>query len=86
AQLGIEPLWLGSVAQLNCVSVAAGIETVRALMRRYPQLDAALVVSSDRVYGEDYRMRQMTGVQCDGAAAMLIARNSTKNRLGGIAI
>lgn len=86
AQLGIEPLWLGSVAQLNCVSVAAGIETVRALMRRHPQMDAALVVSSDRVYGEDYRMRQMTGVQCDGAAAMLIARNSTKNRLGGIAI
>ncbi|MFX5730446.1 hypothetical protein ABTE38_19525, partial [Acinetobacter baumannii] len=43
AQFGIEPLWLGSVAQLNCVSVAAGIETVRALMRRHPQLDAALV-------------------------------------------
>ena len=78
-------MWLGSVAQLNCVSVAAGIETVRALMRRYPQLDAALVVVRPRVR-RDYRMRQMTGVQCDGAAAMLIARNSTKNRLGGIAI
>ncbi|MFP3561837.1 3-oxoacyl-ACP synthase, partial [Paraburkholderia sp. SIMBA_049] len=61
ARFGIEPLWLGSVAQLNCVSVAAGIETIRALMRRHPQLDAALLVSSDRVYGEDFRMRQMTG-------------------------
>ena len=84
AQLGIEPLWLGSVAQLNCVSVAAGIETVRALMRRYPQLDAALVVVRPRVRrglpdaADDGR--------ADGAAAMLIARNSTKNWLGGIAI
>ncbi|AOK32248.1 3-oxoacyl-ACP synthase [Burkholderia singularis] len=86
AHCGIEPLWLGSIAQLNCVSVAAGIETVRALMRRHAQLDAALIVSSDRVYGEDFRMRQMTGVQCDGAAAMLLVRNSTATRLGAIAI
>ncbi|WP_323122563.1 beta-ketoacyl-[acyl-carrier-protein] synthase family protein [Burkholderia alba] len=86
ASFGIEPVWLGSIAQLNCVSVAAGIEAVHALMRRFPQLDAALVVSSDRVYGEDFRMRQGTGVQCDGAAAMLLTRNSTKNRLGRIAI
>jgi 3-oxoacyl-[acyl-carrier-protein] synthase III len=86
ASCGIDPLWLGSIAQLNCVSVAAGIETVHALMRRFPQMDAAVIVSSDRVYGEDYRMRQVTGVQCDGAAAMLLTRNSTKNRLGKVAI
>jgi len=86
ASFGMEPLWLGSITQLNCVSVAAGIEAIQGLMRRYPQLDAALIVSSDRVYGEDYRMRQMTGVQCDGAACMLITRNSTRNRVGRIAI
>lgn len=86
AHFGIEPLWLGSVAQLNCVSVAAGLETIDALMRRFPQLDAAVIVSSDRVYGEDFRMRQMSGVQCDGAAAMLVTRNCAQNRLGRVAI
>ncbi|WP_186161756.1 3-oxoacyl-ACP synthase [Burkholderia gladioli] len=83
---GIAPLWLGSVAQLACVSVAAGVEVVRALMRKHATLDAAVIVSSDRVYGEDYRMRQVSGVQCDGAAAMLLTRNCRRNRLGGIAM
>jgi 3-oxoacyl-[acyl-carrier-protein] synthase III len=31
-------------------------------------------------------MRQMSGVQCDGAAAMLVTRNCAKNRLGRVAI
>lgn len=86
AHCGIVPLWMGSIASLDSVSIATGIEAVRALMRRHAQLDAALVVSSDRAYGEDTRMRQDRGVQCDGAAAMLLVRNSTRNRLGGIAL
>ncbi|WP_186084877.1 3-oxoacyl-ACP synthase [Burkholderia gladioli] len=86
AHCGIAPLWMGSIAPLASASIATGIEAVRALMRRHAQLDAALVVSSDRAYGEDTRMRQDRGVQCDGAAAMLLVRNSTRNRLGGIAL
>lgn len=86
AHCGIVPLWMGSIAPLASASIATGIEAVRALMRRHAQLDAALVVSSDRAYGEHTRMRQDRGVQCDGAAAMLLVRNSTRNRLGGIAL
>jgi 3-oxoacyl-[acyl-carrier-protein] synthase III len=83
---GIRPLWSASVAQLNCVSIAAGLRAVDALFASYTQANAALIVSVDRVYGEDYRLRQVSGIQCDGAACLLITRNSARNRVGHIAI
>ncbi|HET9626300.1 MAG TPA: hypothetical protein VFP84_33290 [Kofleriaceae bacterium] len=83
---GIRPLWAGSIAHLKCVSTTAGLAMLRGLMTSYPQLQAGLIVSVDRVYGEKYRLRQMGGIQCDGAACMLVTRNSTRNRIGGIAV
>jgi 3-oxoacyl-[acyl-carrier-protein] synthase III len=83
---GIRPLWAGSIAHLKCVSTTAGLAMLRALMTTYPQLNAGLIVSVDRVYGEKYRLRQMGGIQCDGAACLLVTRNSTRNRIGGIAV
>ncbi|PMS38409.1 3-oxoacyl-[acyl-carrier-protein] synthase III [Trinickia symbiotica] len=82
----MRPLWSASVAQLNCVSIAAGIRAVDALFSAYAQANAALIVSVDRVYGEDYRLRQMSGIQCDGAACLLITRDSARNRIGEVAI
>jgi hypothetical protein len=83
---GIRPRWVGSIAQLKCVSLAAGFETLRALMAASPQLNAGLIVSVDRVYGERYRLRQLGGIQSDGAACLLVTRNSTRSRIGGVAI
>ena len=83
---GIRPMWAASISQLKCVSTTAGLEAMNALMTAYPQLNAGLIVSVDRVYGENYRLRQMSGIQCDGAACLLVTRNSTKNRIGGVAI
>ncbi|WP_394843524.1 hypothetical protein LZC95_41560 [Pendulispora brunnea] len=83
---GIRPMWAASISQLKCVSTTAGLEALDALMAAYPQLNAGLIVSVDRVYGEKYRLRQMGGIQCDGAACLLVTRNSTRNRIGGVAI
>ncbi len=82
---GIRPLWAGSVAQLHCASIAAGFKMLQGLMSVYPQLDAGLIVSSDRVYADHYRLRP-AGILCDGAACLLATRNSTRNRIGSIAI
>jgi 3-oxoacyl-[acyl-carrier-protein] synthase III len=86
AKFAIRPLWAGSVAQLNCVSIAAGLQMMRALMKTYPQLNAGLLVSADRVYGENYRLRQTSGIQSDGAACLLVTRNSRRNKIKHIAI
>jgi len=83
---GLRPRWAGSVAQLNCVSIAAGLRTAQALMRAHAQAGAALVLSVDRVYGEAYRLRQESGIQSDGAACLLVTRGTPGNRLGAIAI
>lgn len=52
----------------------------------YLQFDVVFVVLFDCVYGEDYWMWQMMGVQCDGVVVMLIVCNSMKNWFGGIVI
>jgi len=83
---GIRPLWAGAMTHLKCVSTTAGLHVLRGLMDSFPQLDAGLIVSVDRVYGEKYRLRQMGGIQSDGAACMLVTRNSTRNRIGGVAV
>lgn len=85
-KFGIRPLWAGSIAQLNCVSIAAGLQMMEALMQTYPQLNAGLIVSADRVYGENYRLRQTSGIQSDGAACLLVTRNSRRNKISHIAI
>jgi 3-oxoacyl-[acyl-carrier-protein] synthase III len=83
---GIEPQWSGSIAQLNCASIAAAIRVIDALFTSYPQAQTAIVVSADRVYDEKTRMRQLSGIQCDGAAALLVTRNSRRNRIGTVAL
>ncbi|TOY82681.1 3-oxoacyl-ACP synthase [Burkholderia pseudomallei] len=83
---GIRPLWSGSIAQLNCASIAAAIRMIDALFYAYPQAQSALVVSADRAYDEATRLRQFSGIQGDGAGCLLVTRNSRRNRVGGVAL
>ncbi|POZ62803.1 3-oxoacyl-ACP synthase [Chromobacterium alticapitis] len=86
SRFGLRPVWAGSINQLNCSSNAAAIQLVQALMASHPQLRRAVIVSVDRVYGERFRLRQMSGVQSDGAACLLVARESRRNRIGALAL
>lgn len=86
SRFGIRPLWAGSVNQLNCSSNAAAIHLAGALMASHAELRHAVVVSVDRVYGERFRLRQMSGIQSDGAACLLISRNCRRNRIGALSL
>ena len=86
ASFGMRPRWCGSIAQLGCVSIAAGLRAVAALLRVHPGAETALVVSADRLCDERSRLRGAAGVQSDGSACLLVRRDSPANRVGAIAI
>ena len=81
---GIKPLWIGSLAQLNCSSISGAILMAQALMNLHTEMQSVLIVSSDRVYGERFRLRQLSGIQSDGAACLLVTRNTCRNRIGAL--
>lgn len=86
SHFGLRPLWAGSVNQLNCSSNAAAIQLAGALMASHSELRHAIIVSVDRVYGERFRLRQMSGIQSDGAACLLVSRDCGRNRIGALAL
>ncbi|WP_199154028.1 hypothetical protein [Chromobacterium sp. ASV23] len=86
SRFGIRPFWAGSVNQLNCSSNAAAIGLAETLMASHAGLHHVLIVSADRVYGERFRLRQMSGIQSDGAACLLVSRNCSRNRIGALAL
>lgn len=81
---GIKPFWVGSLAQLNCSSIGGAIRMAEALMNVHAEMQSVLIVSSDRVYGERFRLRQLSGIQSDGAACLLVTRNTRRNRIGAL--
>jgi 3-oxoacyl-[acyl-carrier-protein] synthase III len=83
---GIHATWAASIGQLGCVGIAGGVRAADALFEAYEQADTALVVSVDRVYGEQFRLRERSGLQSDGAACVLVTRECTRNRVGHVAI
>lgn len=85
-RFGMSPAWCGSISQLSCVSLAAGLRTVDALLRSDARSGTALIVSADRLYDERSRLRQSSGIQSDGAGCLLVRRNSRANRVGAVAI
>lgn len=65
-----------SVGHLACASVGNALQWAATLLRRDPQARYALVVTSDRVFGQaNHRIRQTAGIQSDGGSALLIGRD-----------
>ncbi|MDP9045898.1 MAG: 3-oxoacyl-ACP synthase [Pseudomonadota bacterium] len=85
-RFGMAPAWCASIAQLNCVSVAAVLRVVDALFVTHREAELALVVSVDRLQGEGSRLRHRSGIQSDGAACLLVRRNHPWNRIGRVVI
>lgn len=64
-----------SVGHLACASVGNALQWAATLLRRDPSARYALVVTSDRVFGQaNHRIRQTAGIQSDGGSALLIGR------------
>ncbi|TPG65672.1 3-oxoacyl-ACP synthase [Pseudomonas arsenicoxydans] len=82
---GIKPIWAGSIAQLNCSSISVAIQMAKALMNVHTQLHSVLIVTSDRVFIERYRVLQAS-ILSDGAACLLVTRNSRRNRVGATVV
>ncbi|MDO5691105.1 MAG: hypothetical protein Q4G70_01300 [Pseudomonadota bacterium] len=66
-----------SVTHLACAAVGNAIQWAADLLRQDARARYALVVTSDRVFGQaGYRIYQNSGMQSDGGSAILIGRES----------
>lgn len=80
---GLRPALAFSVGQLACASVIAAVDMAAQLLSQDPAAAYALVVTSDRVFGNaNYRIQGSTSVQSDGASALLLGREALRCRLG----
>lgn len=85
ASYGMNPAWRFSVEQIACAGVVQAIRWASRLLAADPALRYALVVTSDRVFGNaKHRVRQDAGVQSDGGSAILIGRSDLLCRIGSI--
>lgn len=75
AHFGIEPKLSFGIEQLACAGVVRALDWARRLLVSNQEARYALVITSDRVFGDHkYRLRQDGGVQCDAGTAMLVAK------------
>ncbi|SMF37455.1 hypothetical protein [Pseudobacteriovorax antillogorgiicola] len=78
-RFGFDPLLDLSLSQLACASVMKAIEISLSMLTSNPEASYALVLTSDRVFGEaEYRLRQDGGIQSDGGGALLLGRKNVK--------
>jgi 3-oxoacyl-[acyl-carrier-protein] synthase III len=83
ARYGFEPALAFSVGHLACASVLSAVDCAARLLADDADAEYALVVTSDRVFGEArYRIQGQTSVQSDGASALLLGRSGLRCRLG----
>lgn len=76
-----------SVGHLACASVGNALQWAATLLRRDPMARYALVVTSDRVFGQaNHRIRQTAGIQSDGGSALLIGREGLRAVLDHITV
>ncbi|MBU1315028.1 MAG: hypothetical protein KJ947_11135 [Alphaproteobacteria bacterium] len=70
-----------SIAQQNCVSFLASLRILRTLFLQRSSLRKALIVGSDVLPFPSQRPIEDNGIHSDGAAAALVVRNGTRNRM-----
>lgn len=73
-----------SVAQQNCASIVCALRLLRTLMWRHASLRNVLIVSADKVFGEQSRNVSNYAIQSDGGLALWIGRDAPHNRIGPI--
>jgi hypothetical protein len=80
---GLRPTLAFSVGQLACASAIVAVDLAARLLRDDVDAEYALVVTSDRVFGDArYRIQGRTSVQSDGASAILLGRHGVRCLLG----
>lgn len=73
-QPSLRPTLAYSVGQLQCGSIVSAIEQAARLLEADREARYALVVTSDRVFGDaSFRIRSDTGIQSDGGCAVLLS-------------
>ncbi|HEX4369112.1 MAG TPA: hypothetical protein VH023_19915 [Rhodopila sp.] len=82
---GMQPRLCFSIEQLACSGTVAAIDWATRLLAADPDAEHALVLTSDRVFGNaTYRIYHQSGVQSDGASAILLGKTGTTCRIGPI--
>ena len=71
-----------SISQQSCASVMCAVRLLHTLMWRHPNLHNAIVVSTDKVFGERFRNVSNYAIQSDGSMALWLRRDCPLNRLG----
>jgi hypothetical protein len=81
----LSPKLCFSVEHLACAGVVVAIERAARLLAADSEARYALVVTSDRVFGNHkHRIRQNAGIQSDGGSAILLSKEEMRCRLGAI--
>jgi hypothetical protein len=74
---GIQPKLCFSVEQMACCGIVAAVDWAARLLAGDPDAEHALVISSDRSFGNaSYRIYQQGGIQSDGASAILLGKSA----------
>lgn len=80
---GFTPALAFSVSQLACASAISAIDAAANCLRADDSAEYAVVVTSDRVFGNArHRIRGNTCIQSDGASAILLGREGLRGYFG----
>lgn len=76
-----------AVQHVACAGAITALDQAARLLAADNAAEAALVVTSDRVFGDArHRIRQNAGIQSDGASAILLGRDNLSCRLGQVTV
>lgn len=83
ARYGLTPALCFSIGHMACAGAISAIAWAERLLREDPAARYALVVTSDRVFGDArHRLRLPGTIQSDGASAILVGKDGWRCRLG----
>jgi 3-oxoacyl-[acyl-carrier-protein] synthase III len=84
-RFGMQQALCYSISQQSCASVMCAVRVLRTLLWRHPQMRNAVIVSTDKVFGERFRNVSNYAIQSDGSMALWLSRDGPRNRLGHLA-
>lgn len=79
----LRPKLCFSVEQLACAGIVSAIDWASRLLAADPDAEHALVLTSDRMFGNgSHRVYQQGGIESDGASAVLLGKAGVACRIG----
>jgi 3-oxoacyl-[acyl-carrier-protein] synthase III len=84
--LGMHRAEAFSISNLHCGSMIGSLRIVSNMMAVEPILKNVIVVTADTIRGPELIHRNQTYVHSDGAAAIWVKRDCSRNRISGIEI